>query len=85
MCALAGKRNWQKLWQGERALRLLLGFVDMFFLLRLRKNRIFRRKFSNSKCVVIDIENYVRAKAWQWRVSRNYANWVVCKNWGLGE
>lgn len=37
----------------------------------------FRSKCRDVDFAVHEIENYIRASVWHWRVKRCYANWVV--------
>ena len=39
----------------------------------------------NTQAVLEDINRFIIARCWYWRVKRTYENWVVCKNWALDE
>lgn len=64
--------------------RLTMG-VTLYCLWQERNTRIFQNAIRNEEAVLIDIQNYVIAKTWYWRVDRKYINWLICKGWGINE
>lgn len=74
---------------GGRSLRARLRRVAMavavYYLWQKRNKRIFATKCCIKSVVIRDIENYVKAKANNWRVKRKFNNWCCCKGWGLDE
>lgn len=59
--------------------------VAVYCLWKERNQRIFRGIAKTPSSVVSDIEKFICAKTWHWQVTRNYSNWLVCKNWGMNE
>lgn len=68
-----------------------LGFVVTIYCIWHERNmRIFQ---GNGKpyqqivheVIVHEVEKYICAKSWNWKVRRMYDNWSICKNWDMNE
>lgn len=59
--------------------------ASIYIISKERNQRIFLAKMRTENQVMKEIEEWVRAKAWNWMGKRNLSSWVVCKSWGLDE
>ena len=48
-------------------------------------NRIFVNRCCIVDGVVRNIEEFVRAKKWNWQCPRTYMNWFMCRKWGVAD
>ena len=52
---------------------------------RERNQRISQDRRRVKSQVMKEIEECVRAKAWNWKGKRNLESWMVCESWGFNE
>lgn len=50
-----------------------------------RNTRFIQIVVRNEESLLIDIQNYILARTWHWRVNGSYVNWLIFKDWGISE
>lgn len=66
-------------------LRCLTIAAMVYYLWQERNRRVFQQKSSDLTGELLEVEEYIRFGSWKWRATRNFPNWVLCKEWGLNE
>lgn len=44
-----------------------------------RNYRIFQNHYRTVNKVLKDVDNYFRARMWEWKIRRSYYNWLICR------
>lgn len=64
-------------------IRSLALAATVYMIWRERNYRIFRHMGKDWRVGLHQIEDLIKDATWRWRAKRSFANWAICKEWGL--
>ena len=57
--------------------------ITVYCIWQERNQRIFQGKYRIEDVIIRDVDSYIKARTWNWKVARNFRNWLICKYWGI--
>lgn len=67
----------------EARIKCLSWAAVAYFVWQERNERTFKNERHHWEVMVEKIGVNIKEVTWQWRASRSYENWLLCREWGL--
>ncbi|KAM7516160.1 hypothetical protein LguiA_005743 [Lonicera macranthoides] len=65
--------------------RALALAVTMYCIWVKRNCRFFSQTRLDWTALMVKVESNMRDASWFWKVRRNFAHWMICKEWGFND